>query len=78
MLTFGFDLICAWDLQGDKLVEGRVRGLLPLVPFTKGATPELVEKAAHILAGEPRSGDLQTLLAIFSTRASRTSTGSPR
>lgn len=70
VLSFGFDVICAWKLEAKDLLEGADPGLLPLIPFTRGATPRSVVDAFRILESKPSRhiGELQTVLAAFSSQ----------
>ena len=36
LLTFRFDVLCAWELDAEELLRGGDPGLLPLVPFAGG------------------------------------------
>lgn len=39
VLRFRYRVVCAWDHAADELLAGPA-GLLPLIPFTRCATPE--------------------------------------
>jgi hypothetical protein len=67
-LRFKFKLFCAWNLDADELLRDDQPGLLPLLPFASGATPERVERALrrlHVLRPRPRRAELLATLATF-------------
>lgn len=67
-LRFKFKLFCAWSLDADELLRDDQPGLLPLLPFAGGATPERVEQALrrlHVLRPRPRRAELLATLAAF-------------
>ena len=68
VLSFGFDVVCAWKLKAGDLLARREPGLLPLVPFAEGASAERVEEALGVLAQDRRSVDLQVVLAAFASQ----------
>lgn len=68
VLSFEFEVVCAWKLKASELLARREPGLLPLVPFAEGASVERVEEAFNVLAKDRRSGDLQVVLAAFSSQ----------
>ena len=67
VLSFRFDVLCAWHLRAQDLLEARDPPLLPLVPFAEGANPARVEEALRILGQvpEPRRIELQAVLVTF-------------
>lgn len=67
-LRFAFPVIRVWELAADELLRGGTLALLPLLPFTQGASPERVDRALQVLtAVEPlkRRAELQAALATF-------------
>lgn len=68
VLSFRYDVVCAWKLKASELLANPDPGLLPLLPFTDGASPERVEEALRVLASDPKAGNLQVVLAAFSTQ----------
>lgn len=67
-LRFTFGVIRVWELKADELLRGGSPALLPLLPFTEGASEERVDQALQVLtAVEPvkRRAELQAALAAF-------------
>ncbi len=68
-LAFGFVVIRAWaDLDASELLRQGATGLLPLLPYTFGATERRVDEAMTTLAVTrplARRAELQGALAIF-------------
>lgn len=67
-LRFKFRLFCAWNLDADELLRDDQPGLLPLLPFADGATPEQIEQALrrlHAVRPRPRQAELLATLAAF-------------
>ena len=70
VLSFRFDLFCAWHLNAEALLgqSAENTAFLPLLPFAEGASVERVEQALRILARDvprPRTVALQATLATF-------------
>lgn len=73
VLRFQFTVIRVWeDLSAATLLASNAPGLLPLVPFAKGTTPELTERALRRLDGveaeQPRT-ELQAALVVLAREA---------
>lgn len=67
-LSFRFAVVCAWELEAQRLLESGDVGMLPFVPLAGDATEAQVERAQRILAKikpESRSADLQIALTTF-------------
>lgn len=67
LLRFRFGLLCAWWLDAAELLGGPP-GLLPLLPFTRGASPERVVEALRRLGtvrSRARKADLLATTAAF-------------
>ena len=67
-LRFEFSVIRVWGLKADELLRSGSSALLPLLPFTAGASHERVHQALRVLnAVEPlkRRAELQATLAAF-------------
>jgi predicted transposase YdaD len=61
-------LRCLWELPPEDFLRVENPGLIPLLPFTKGAKVEIVEAGLRVLKEslpEERNGELRSLLAIF-------------
>lgn len=67
-LQFRFGVVCAWNLEADAILRRDEPGLLPLLPFTAGATPDRVHAALRRLSAVRSRrvrADLQASLAAF-------------
>ena len=67
-LRFEFDVLALWEVDAEQVLSGGREGLLPLLPFLRGATPDQVERALATLEPiEPvrRRGELQAALVVF-------------
>jgi len=67
VLRFDFRVICLWEVDVDALLAGQ-RGLLPFVPYAKGATEAHVDaamKALEQVDPEKARADLQGTLATY-------------
>jgi predicted transposase YdaD len=73
ILRFRFWVVRAWeDLDAGSLLASEALGLLPLLPFTKGATPQRVEEALQRLGDvepESRREELRAALVVFAGNA---------
>src|SRR5262249_32737005 len=68
LLRFGFSVTRAWNLDAHDLLASGPPGLLPLIPFAKGVTPSIVERAHERLSAVvpvPHGTELQGVLATF-------------
>jgi len=69
VVTFHFDVVCLWSLEASAVLAQRDPGVLPLVPFTNGASHGAIDEAHRLLETvEPKQRriDLQVALAVFS------------
>ena len=71
-LDFRFGLVCAWELDGDELLARGDPGLLPLVPFARGASVARVDEtlgALHDACTPAQWVELSATLLAFAGNA---------
>jgi hypothetical protein len=68
IVRFRFAVVRLWKLRAADLIASRAAGLLPLVPFAAGTSPDTIDEALKILDSvEPvrHRAELQAVLATF-------------
>jgi hypothetical protein len=69
--TWEFDNIELYKLAPDAIINAGVVGLLPLLPFTKGATPAMIEAAMQQVKEEAPAEQVKPLAGLLGLFASR-------
>ncbi len=69
--TWGFSGIELYRLAPSAIMNVGAVGLLPLVPFTKGATPEVIETALERVKNEAPAEQVEPLVAFLGLFTSR-------